>query len=137
MSVSETKLFRPEDFQFLDLSDQLRRRRAELHRSPVGYDRLGGAGLERKAGLGMALADAGQRGAGLLNAADVSRIMASRQANAENEAMIRGGMNRGIASMVKPGMSLGLKLFRDKIQKDEQLQSLYSKHSSDYYGTDY
>tara|TARA_R110000824_G_scaffold11496_4_gene50127 strand:+ start:18029 stop:18220 length:192 start_codon:yes stop_codon:yes gene_type:complete len=63
--------------------------------------------------------------------------MASRLANAENEATIRGGVNRGIASMIKPAMSFGLEAFRDRVKKDEDLQSMYSKHSSDYYGTDY
>lgn len=137
MSVSETKLFRPEDFQFLDLSDQMRARRESLRNAPTDYARLGGAGLGSRATLGMSLAGAGQRGADLLTAADVSRIMASRLANAENEATIRGGVNRGIASMIKPAMSFGLEAFRDRVKKDEDLQSMYSKHSSDYYGTDY
>ena len=133
MSVSETKLFRPEDFQFLDLSDQMRARRESLRNAPTDYARLGGAGLGSRATLGMSLAGAGQRGADLLTAADVSRVMA----NAENEAIIRGGVNRGIASMIKPAMSFGLEAFRDRVKKDEDLQSMYSKHSSDYYGTDY
>jgi hypothetical protein len=132
MSLYEEKPVTAGDMQFLDLMRRHRQRARQLRENPMGYQRVGGAGLSAIAGMGSALAGDAERIAAARRSERVRNAIQNQQANVDNELLAERGRLVSALNVAKPFIQEGQRLFRRGVLRsdDDRFRDLYSPFDS-------